>query len=157
MKPLIRRSDLTDPPQWYVITRYRQDAKGIVEATKYDVTDQIEAYFPRDRSRADSTLSLRAALDDAARDAHALAARLLTRSTCVGDFETCPSPYCSRARAALHDATTSPPSPDRTHCGDCGYSVLTENWPNHLLGRLHQRNKARRLRDSQPVVSEETP
>jgi hypothetical protein len=44
---------------------------------------------------------LRTALDEAARDAHALTVRGLKASTCEGPFETCPSPYCTRFRAAL--------------------------------------------------------
>jgi hypothetical protein len=54
MRPLIVKSTLTDPPRWYVATRYRQKTGGIdvttgkpasylVAQTKYDVTDQMEA------------------------------------------------------------------------------------------------------------------
>jgi hypothetical protein len=43
MKPLIRRSDLSDPPRYYVLTRYRIDGNTVIASTKYDVTDQIEA------------------------------------------------------------------------------------------------------------------
>jgi hypothetical protein len=46
MKPLIRRSDLTDPPRYYVLTRYHIDGPSVVASTKYEVTDQIEALFP---------------------------------------------------------------------------------------------------------------
>jgi hypothetical protein len=52
VKPLIRESNLTGTPTYYVITRYRVDPKRpntIVATTKYDVTDQIEALF-RDRA-----------------------------------------------------------------------------------------------------------
>jgi hypothetical protein len=44
---------------------------------------------------------LREALNEAARDAHALTVRLLRNPVCSGPFETCPSPYCTRSRAAL--------------------------------------------------------
>jgi hypothetical protein len=43
VKPLIRRSDLTDPPRYYLLTRYRIDGDTLIAFTKYDVTDQIEA------------------------------------------------------------------------------------------------------------------
>jgi hypothetical protein len=48
MKPLIRKSGLSDPPRWYVVTRYREDPKHpgvIVATTKYDVTDQMEHHI----------------------------------------------------------------------------------------------------------------
>lgn len=50
-----------------------------------------------------------AALREAAEDAHALTVRGFDarQSTCSGPFETCPSPYCSKYRAALVN-----PSPD---------------------------------------------
>ena len=50
MKPLVRRSSLTNPPRYYVVTRYRMDGDAVVATTKYDVTDQIEALFPADAS-----------------------------------------------------------------------------------------------------------
>lgn len=31
----------------------------------------------------------------------------------------------------------------RTYCEPCGFSVLTENYPNHLEGAQHQRKAAR--------------
>lgn len=43
MKPLIRMSNLTGTPQYYLLTRYRIDGRSVVASTKYDVTDQIEA------------------------------------------------------------------------------------------------------------------
>jgi len=52
MKPLVMRSDLTQPPRYYVVTRYREkngvDMNGyprryLVAQTKYDVTEQVQA------------------------------------------------------------------------------------------------------------------
>lgn len=47
------RSDLTNPPQWYVVTRYRikdgidaetgEKTRYMVAQQKYDVTDQMRA------------------------------------------------------------------------------------------------------------------
>jgi hypothetical protein len=42
MKPLIRRSNLTDPPRYYCLTRYTIADNGNITAhAKFDVTDQI--------------------------------------------------------------------------------------------------------------------
>lgn len=44
MKPLVKRSDLTDPPRYYVLTRYTIADNGNVTAhAKFDVTDQVTA------------------------------------------------------------------------------------------------------------------
>jgi len=53
MTPRICKSDLTKPPRWYVVTRYKvktgvnQQTQEKVEylsaTTKYDVTEQMEA------------------------------------------------------------------------------------------------------------------
>jgi len=55
MKPLVMRSDLTDPPRYYVVTRYSQKegtaviganagerSTYLVAQTKYDVTEQVQ-------------------------------------------------------------------------------------------------------------------
>ena len=55
MKPLVMRSDLTDPPRYYVVTRYTEKegvsvlgknagekTRYLVAQTKYDVTDQVQ-------------------------------------------------------------------------------------------------------------------
>ncbi len=54
MKPLVMRSDLTDPPRYYVVTRYSEKegvsvagknagekARYLIAQTKYDVTEQV--------------------------------------------------------------------------------------------------------------------
>ena len=54
MKPLVMRSDLTNPPRYYVVTRYREKealsvsganagekCRYLVAQTKYDVTEQV--------------------------------------------------------------------------------------------------------------------
>ena len=61
MKPRIMKSELTKPPQWYVVTRYTEK-RGIntvtgeeyaylVASKKYDVTDQMEAILAKERRR----------------------------------------------------------------------------------------------------------
>lgn len=62
MKPRIMKSSLTNPPQWYVVTRYTEkrgiDAKTgkeyayLVASRKYDVTDQMEAILASQRAVA---------------------------------------------------------------------------------------------------------
>lgn len=55
MKPLVMRSDLTNPPRYYVVTRYTekegvsvlganagQKSRYLVAQTKYDVTEQVQ-------------------------------------------------------------------------------------------------------------------
>jgi hypothetical protein len=52
------RSDLTKPPQWYVVTRYRikngidpktgEAFNYMVAVHKYDVTDQMQAILERE-------------------------------------------------------------------------------------------------------------
>lgn len=51
MKPLVMRSDLTNPPRYYVVTRYREKVgiaidgetrSYLVTQTKYDVTEQVQ-------------------------------------------------------------------------------------------------------------------
>lgn len=45
LKPLIRRSNLTDPPTYWALTKYTVRKLGKVEVTdaseKWDVTDQV--------------------------------------------------------------------------------------------------------------------
>ncbi len=56
MKPLVMRSDLTNPPRYFVVTRYREKegisvcgkdagakSRYLVAQTKYDVTEQVAA------------------------------------------------------------------------------------------------------------------
>jgi hypothetical protein len=53
VQPRIVKSELTDPPRWYVVTRYTEkrgistvtgeEHAYIVASKKYDVTDQMEA------------------------------------------------------------------------------------------------------------------
>lgn len=61
MKPRIMKSDLTKPPQWYVVTRYTEK-RGIdtvtgkeyaylVASTKYDVTDQMEVILKAEKRK----------------------------------------------------------------------------------------------------------
>jgi hypothetical protein len=61
--------------------------------------------------------ALREALEDAARDAHALTDRDVKYPSCSGPFETCPSLYCSKYRAALA-AHPTPPPPLDAHTGE---------------------------------------
>jgi hypothetical protein len=55
MKPLVMRSDLTDPPRYYVVTRYTEKEgvsvaganagkklRYLVAQMKYDVTEQVQ-------------------------------------------------------------------------------------------------------------------
>ena len=52
MKPLIRRSDLSKPSRYYLLTRYRIDGPSVVASTKYDVTDEIEPLLSEARRLA---------------------------------------------------------------------------------------------------------
>jgi hypothetical protein len=63
-EPRIVRSDLTKPPRWYVLTRYREkrgvnmdgdDVSYLVATTKFDVTDQMDEilkHYRKPRRRA---------------------------------------------------------------------------------------------------------
>lgn len=60
MNPLIRRSDLTDPPRYYLLTRYAIKGNTIIASKKYDVTDDInEILFEAalEKSAADDLLA----------------------------------------------------------------------------------------------------
>ncbi len=65
MKPLVMRSDLSDPPRYYVVTRYREKEgvavagknagekrRYIVAQTKYDVTEQVQGLIDSAVSKA---------------------------------------------------------------------------------------------------------
>lgn len=57
--PRIMRSDLTKPPQWFVVTRYRlkdgidadtgEPTRYMVAQQKYDVSDQMRAILAASR------------------------------------------------------------------------------------------------------------
>jgi hypothetical protein len=61
MNPRIMKSDLTNPPHWYIVTRYTeksginmvtgQESAYIVASKKYDVTDQMEAILAAESHR----------------------------------------------------------------------------------------------------------
>lgn len=44
--PMLVHSEMTG--RWYIATRYRilDDKGGVLATTKYDITDQIEKFFP---------------------------------------------------------------------------------------------------------------
>ena len=59
MEPIITKSELSRPPRWYVVTRYKVKEKVgattgekksfIVASKKYDVTEQIERILKTER------------------------------------------------------------------------------------------------------------
>ncbi len=61
MLPRIVKSELTNPPRWYVVTRYSarkgvdgitgEDKLFIVASKKYDVTDQMEAILAKETQK----------------------------------------------------------------------------------------------------------
>ena len=58
MEPRICKSDISNPPRWYVVTRYKfkegintetgEKSRYLVAQTKYDVTEQMEEILRRE-------------------------------------------------------------------------------------------------------------
>ena len=61
MNPKIMKSELTKPPQWYIVTRYKivqgidpktgKEYAYMVAQRKYDVTDQMEKILVEARGK----------------------------------------------------------------------------------------------------------